>query len=682
VNPSKVFVSPSVGKHRVITEPCRTSWAGARPSPHESPVAACPETCEVLERISDGYFAFDREWRFTYVNAAAERITGQSRHDLLGRSLWESFPETIHSPIYAAHHQAMDDGISSSAEFYYPPLQAWFEATSYPAVDGITVYFRDVTAGRRLQRELLDSEARYRTLVEHLPMVVYLLNADRQQTALYFSPQFEQLTGLTPEEAINRPSDWHWITTVHPDDQERVAREDERTVAAGEPYRMEYRYLRKDGSYVWVLDECLPVRDETGEIIAWQGVLIDITDRIKAEEVQARLAAIVEGAEDAIISRTVDGTITSWNYGAERLYGYRADEVIGQSFTILLPYDEDWSEIAQIEDFDVVTTQFEARRLRKDGAIIDVSIAMSPIRDANGKMIGTSTITRDITRRKQLEQQLRNSLDAAEAGIRAKTLFLAMMSHELRTPLQAVFGYADLLLLGAENSLSPEQIEDVCAIRNGARRMITLIEQLLDLSRMEAGRLQLADQPVDLGQIVEAVMQDIAPQAAAKRIDLSVELLPSSPIVHGDPDRLRQILLNLVGNAVKFTEQGSVRISQGITANGVAVSVTDTGIGISTEALPYIFEEFRQVDGSLTRRYGGAGLGLAIARKLADHMGGEISVTSTPGVGSTFTLSLGDGAGVHLGQMTETQSGHPSDGAGAIALYAGIRYENRKRSRV
>jgi signal transduction histidine kinase len=284
--------------------------------------------------------------------------------------------------------------------------------------------------------------------------------------------------------------------------------------------------------------------------------------------------------------------------------------------------------------------QFEARRQRRDGTIVDVAISLFPIRDAHGCMIGVSSIARDITARKQADAALRDALEAAHAATRAKSLFLAMMSHELRTPLQAVLGYADLLLADSVRSFSPEQAEDILAIHRGAARMVALIEQLLDLSRMEAGRLQLETKPVNLTEILEHVRQDIAPQATAKALALTISLPATLPVVLGDADRLRQILLNLVGNAVKFTEQGGVRITARATEDGITVVVRDTGIGISEVALPFIFEEFRQVDGSITRRFGGAGLGLAIAKQLAEQMGGGISVESKVGVGSTFSLWL------------------------------------------
>ena len=229
----------------------------------------------------------------------------------------------------------------------------------------------------------------------------------------------------------------------------------------------------------------------------------------------------------------------------------------------------------------------------------------------------------------------------AQAATRSKGLFLAMMSHELRTPLQAVLGYTDLLLLGADDTLALEQREDLGHIHDGAIRMMALIDQLLDLSRLEAGRLEMVQALIDLPEVIEQVRQDIAPQAAAKGLELTIDLPPSLPFALGDPNRLRQVLLNLAGNAVKYTHEGGVFISAFLEGDGVTIAVRDTGIGIAAEALPAIFEEFRQVDGSMTRPFGGAGLGLAIAQRLVEQMEGGITVESRLGQGSTFSVHLG-----------------------------------------
>lgn len=484
-------------------------------------------------------------------------------------------------------------------------------------------------------------ESRYRTLVEQLPAVIYILAADERATRLYFSPYLTRLTGYTPAEALAQGD--HWLDWVHPEDRQRVVDLDAETSATGAVFRAEYRHLRKDGTYIWVLDECVPVRDDGGAIIVWQGVVLDITSRVESEEVQARLAAIVDSAEDAIISSDLNGAITSWNRGAQDLYGYQSGEMVGQQITILFPDGKVDGALAE----RITATQagnpgesYTTVRRRQDGSLVDVTVSLFPIRNHTGNVIGLSSITRDITAWKLSEAQLQMALEAAQTANEAKSQFLAMMSHELRTPLQAILGYTEFLLADPTSQLTAEEREDLGYIQQGGLRMLTLINQLLDLSRLEAGRLEVARKAVDLSSVLELVRQDVAPQALKKALDLHIIIPSNLPAVLGDPERLRQILLNLVGNAVKFTERGSVTIQAMAKDEIVSISVTDTGIGMSPDELPQIFEAFRQVDSRLTRRHGGAGLGLAIAQRLAALMDGNISVESQPGVGSTFTLTI------------------------------------------
>jgi PAS domain S-box-containing protein len=338
-----------------------------------------------------------------------------------------------------------------------------------------------------------------------------------------------------------------------------------------------------------------------------------------------------------------EGIILAINPAHTDLYGFSPDAIVGRHFSIIYP-DADRAELAALNcglfAEPVLPPTFESTIHHRDGGVRETEIRISFIEVDGVRQVMVSAI-RDVTDRKQLEHELRQALDEARAATRSKSQFLAMMSHELRTPLQAVLGYTDLLLLGEEDTLAPQQREDLGHIHGGAIRMMTLIDQLLDLSRLEAGRLDVAQELVDLPEVIEQVRQDIAPQAGAKALELSIDLPRVLPPVLGDAGRLRQVLLNLASNAVKFTHQGGVCISAHPSENGVDIAVRDTGIGITAEAMPMIFEEFRQVDGSMTRRYGGAGLGLAIAKRLVEQMGGRITVESQEGLGSAFTVHLG-----------------------------------------
>ena len=432
-----------------------------------------------------------------------------------------------------------------------------------------------------------------------------------------------------------------WIAQIHPDDRGRILREGNERVGKPGQYQMEYRFRRADGSYIWVNDIYSALVDDSGRVVAWQGIMTDITERTEINEAISRLAAIVEASEDAIYARTLDGTITYWNPAAERLYGYTAQEALGEPVTMLFLDKIDHIDLT-FEVFHRSGPQrFEAKDVRKDGAVVDVAVTLFPVRDGEGNLTEVAGIARDITDQIAAEEQLRLALETAEAGVRVKELFLAMMSHELRTPLQAVLGYADVLLSGQQGDMTHDQVEDVQYIRLGARRMVALIDQLLDLSRMDAGRLELVEEPVDIRHVMELVRQDVAPLASARGAgaDSSRHLL-ILPDALGDPGRIRQILLNLAGNAVKFTASGNIHMRASAEGDWLDVAVQDTGIGIAPDQLDHIFEEFRQVDSNLSRRHGGAGLGLAIARRLAEQMGGTITVHSAVGAGSTFTLRL------------------------------------------
>jgi PAS domain S-box-containing protein len=357
---------------------------------------------------------------------------------------------------------------------------------------------------------------------------------------------------------------------------------------------------------------------------------------------EARFRSLITNATDIITILDADGIILYESPPIERILGYDRDELVGSNaFDLVHPEDRatTWAAFAGALSDPALVPTVALRFQHKEGSwrwLESTGTNLLADRDVEGFVVNS----RDITERKRRDEQLRAALEAAQAGNRAQRQFLAMMSHELRTPMQAVLGYADLLLAGGDDSLTPEQVEDVQTIRRGAERMMALVSQMLDLSRLEAGRMELSSGPVDLGKIIAQVRQDLAPHAETKGLELHIDLPLDLPPVLGDPGGVHQILLNLAGNAVKFTEEGTVHITGRVTEAGVAVAVSDTGIGIAAAALPQIFEEFRQVDGGMTRRHDGAGLGLAIAKVLAEQMGGRICVESRPDVGSTFTLHL------------------------------------------
>ncbi|MFN8677800.1 MAG: PAS domain S-box protein [Thermomicrobiales bacterium] len=596
---------------------------------------------EVLERVGGAFLELDADWRIIRANGEAARLLQRAVDALLGQPFQAVATPGLLALVMPALQEVMTTRQATDVpEFWFDDRDLWLSLHASPTADGVTLHLRDTTASRQVERDLRPIERRFQTLVEQLPAAVYVHADTDDEAMLYLSPYCATLLGYERTEDVPFQTLDSWLAHIHPEDRDRVLHDMAMRDATRNVWMLEYRQRRADGTYIWVNDGYAEMHNEAGERIAWVGVLIDITERKQAGELVSRLAAVVEASDDAIFTRTPDGIITYWNPAAERLYGYTAEEIIGQPVTVLFPAGDD-RHLKMPDAFDGASAlRFETQDLRRDGTRVDVAATVSLVRDATGAVTSVSGIARDITARREAEQALRTALEAAEAGERAKALFLAMMSHELRTPLQAVLGYADFLLSGRQGDLTPEQREDITYIHLGAGRMVTLIEQMLDLSRMEAGQLNLRRERVDVPEVMELVRQDIAPQAEAKAIALHLSAPARLPQALGDRDRIRQILLNLAGNAVKFTEAGSVTLEARQRQGWLEVAVSDTGIGIAETDIPGIFDEYQQVDGNLTRRYGGAGLGLAIARRLAEQMSGEITVTSTPGVGSTFTVRL------------------------------------------
>lgn len=587
--------------------------------------------------------------RFILVNRATCTMLGYTAREMQGMPVTQVLPpEDEHLDVAAdLLHRGMNPDVDPELPLVRRDGSACWVSMSVAVLEdeqGQPAYFlthgQDLTEQRNVEGHLRQVETQFQALVENLPAGVYLLDPGSPNDVLYLSPYFETMTGYTLGESKHFFSQGGWLDLVHPEDRERVRNVAFSAIDGPGRISLEYRFRAADGRYIWMENFASVIRDERGQIVAWLGILIDVTGQREARAAMARLAAIVDSADDIIYSRTVDGVITSWNAGAERITGFAAAEVIGQNLKDVFPADNvQLPTLAELEDRSV-NWRFDARLHRRDGAFVDVAMSVSKLVDADGSVMGVSVIARDISARLAAERDVRAALEAAEAGERTKALFLAMMSHELRTPLQSVLGYADLLLAGHDGDLNTQQQEDIGYIHQGATRMVSLIGQMLDLSRMESGRLDVKSEIVDLEAVLDSVVQAIRPQAVVKDLTLDLEIPGHLPEVLGDTERVSQILLSLAGNAVKFTDSGDVCLTAHARGDWLEVSVRDTGIGIEAEDLVHVFDSFRQRNTRLSRRHGGAGLGLAIAQRLARQMDGDVTVSSVPGKGSTFTLRL------------------------------------------
>ncbi|HEV8607868.1 MAG TPA: PAS domain S-box protein [Tepidisphaeraceae bacterium] len=369
-----------------------------------------------------------------------------------------------------------------------------------------------------------------------------------------------------------------------------------------------------------------------------------ITSRMspKLAEVQARLAAIVESSDDAIISKTLDGIITTWNRGAERIFGFQAEEVIGRAINIIIPPDRHNEEPAILNQLRAGqrVDHFETIRMTRDGRLIDVSVTISPVRDGEGKIVGASKIARNITLQKQIQSELEIAKEAAEQASRAKDHFLSVLSHELRTPLTPVL--ATLSFLEKQPDLPEELRSQLGMLRRNVETEARLVDDLLDLTRITRGKVKLDQEVVDVHEILRAAIGMMQPEIDNKGLELTTGLRARLHHVWADSGRLQQVFLNLLSNAVKFTPSGgaiAVRTNDDAVSGKLWVEVTDNGLGIGPELRERLFNAFEQSEQS--RRQGGLGLGLSIARSLIEMHGGSITASS-PGVGagSTFKVEL------------------------------------------
>lgn len=351
------------------------------------------------------------------------------------------------------------------------------------------------------------------------------------------------------------------------------------------------------------------------------------------------LAAIVNSSDDAIIGKNLNGVIISWNNSAERIFGYTAEEAIGQHINLIIPVgrtDEEFVILGKVKSGQPVK-HFETIRRRKDGRMIDISLSVSPIRDANGVVIGASKIARDVTEQRRTERELADSN-------RRKEEFLANISHELRTPMNAVIGLANIL--DSSTTLTEKEHKYVSTLKQSADSLMALINSLLDFSKLETGTFELEEIEYDLPDIIHKTNAMFSFKAKEK--NLSLRVLYTTPINKfyvGDPLRLQQLLNNLLSNSIKFTDRGTIDLKIGVKKidsdrTALLIDVVDTGIGIPQNKIDAVFDKFVQADASTTRKYGGSGLGLAICKTIVGKMGGTIKASSLEGVGTTFSLEL------------------------------------------
>ncbi|MBI4598044.1 MAG: PAS domain S-box protein [Candidatus Omnitrophica bacterium] len=400
------------------------------------------------------------------------------------------------------------------------------------------------------------------------------------------------------------------------------------TISRGEVWRGDVKNRAKDGSLYWLDTTIVPMLGADGKPEKYLAIRVLITDRKRAEEQLGRLAAIVESSEDAIISTTLEGIVTSWNRGAERLYGYTAEEMLGGSVACTIPPGRSAERGVILERVmrGESTNAFETIRMRKDGRRIQVSLTVSPVKNAEGAIIGASAIVRDITEHKRLET--------------LKDEFVSTISHELRTPLAIIREGISLILDHVPGPLNEKQQRVMITAQSNIDRLARIINDLLDMSRLESGQTELKKERIDVAALIQEALATFQARASQRGLVLKASLPPSPLYAYADRDKAIQIITNLVSNALKFTAQGHVEVSVQSQEGHIVCAVADTGRGISKEDLPRVFSKFQQFGRTPGAGEKGTGLGLAIVKSLVELHGGTIWVESQANQGTTFTFTL------------------------------------------
>jgi len=504
-------------------------------------------------------------------------------------------------------------------------------------------------AMRELEAARLARESRRKDalleLVERISGVGHW-RLDLRTGGLIWSEEVYRIRGTAPEAFT--PTLEAALSFYPPEDRARIGEAIEHATATGDDMELRVQMARVDGEMRDVVLKSRCQRDEKGQVVALFGVAQDITDQLRdlkeAEQSRRRYQLLADHVKDVIARSNVKGELFDLSPSVEGLTGFTPTELLGRSMIPdVHPDDVASFRAAYLEVIRGARPAGQSLRYRlrhKDGRWIWVEANPSLVRDGEGRPEFIDVL-RDVTEQVAMEGELVAARDAANAAAQAKSDFLANMSHELRTPLTAVIGFAGLL--GARTDLEPGPRRFVEKIRSASQALLATINDVLDFSKLEAGQVEIHPEPVDAGRLVEGVAGVLEQQARAKNVALTVKIgagVPGELLL--DPDRVRQVLMNLVGNAVKFTEAGSISVLADYDAETGAfgVRVTDTGAGLTEEQQQQLFKRFSQVDGSSTRRHGGTGLGLAICKGLVEAMGGRIGVESTPGEGATFWFVL------------------------------------------
>src|ERR1051326_6146642 len=598
----------------------------------------------VVESSEEGILAVSLDRRVLSWNRGAEAIYGFSAEEIVGQPVFSTIIPAEHQEEYEKFflrvlagetlvrfesERRRGDGERVDVALTYSPVK-----NQRGEVIGVSAIVRDITQAKATRQALHEANENYRALINNIPDVTWMVDSNHQMK--FISPNAERVFGLSLPECYSRRAEV-LFDFIHPDEAEQVKQQFKLFFDEGAAFDVEFRIRRSDGEWRWIHNRAIQTFEKDGLRYA-SGLLTDITQRKTAEESQReseqRYRLLFERNLAGVFRCSLQGILLEYNDAGARILGYDSGaDLVGRPAADMFfdPADKAVSDQKMV-DHGTAFNQ-EIRMRRKDGSSAWIMANTTMVKGASGTEIEGTFV--DITMIKQAEEQMRMAKEAAEAANRAKSEFLANMSHEIRTPMNGVIGMIDLAL---DTNLSAEQREYLTTVKSSAGALLAIINDILDFSKIEARKLELQRVPFSVKEVVRATVKGFFVQARNKQLSLQCDFSAEVPeMAIGDPGRLRQILMNLVGNALKFTNQGEILVHvMRLHEDTLQFSVSDTGIEISPEKQQTIFEAFVQADTSSTRQYGGTGLGLAIVSQLVALMQGRIWLESKPGSGSTF----------------------------------------------
>ncbi|MEP6617840.1 MAG: ATP-binding protein [bacterium] len=638
---------------------------------------------QATDGMIDAMFVFGARWNLQFYNAAASDMLGRLGIDadsLEDNSLWDTVPALIGTPFERETKRAQAERKVVEYEARYPDAELWLQVRCVPADHGgLSVFAHDVTAAKYAELLRHQTDERYRALVETSTIMVWSPEAQGTVTAL---PEWKHAPSLVAPTGDHTGA----VHLIHPDDLPRVRVTWQLAMEREQPYEVEYRQRGTDDHFRWCRVRAVPVRADD-RIAEWVGVFDDIEDEHVGRERHTAVdnaLAVLGASLDyewnlATVTRMLVPTLADYcsvdvvdaNGTIQRVasthvrpekeevlralwakYPYRYDDpgspfVVRTGLTLLTPHiaQEAVAAFVQAPEQAAMLEQLSPRSflcvpMSSHGTVFG---ALSLVYSESDRVYGAAeqAALEQIAARAATAIENARLFADAQAASRAKSDFLATMSHELRTPLNAIAGYAELLAMGVRGPVTDEQKRDLARIRQNQQHLLEIITDILNFSRMEAGHTRYDLHPMRLADVLERMEGVIEPQARVRDIIYEYQPPADGVTVVADREKLEQVLINLLGNAVKFTPRGgTIALSADATATHVRIHVRDTGVGIAPEQLASIFEPFVQLEPALTRTAEGTGLGLAISRELTRGMKGELRAESTPGQGSVFTVEL------------------------------------------